>query len=458
MIDYRNKSVLVLGLGRFGGGVGVARYLAENGAKVRVSDLLKKDDLSQSIQQLSEYSIDYRLGGHNVQDLESIDLVVVNSAIPPTNSFLKEIGKKNIPITTEVNIFFENCPAKIIAVIGTNGKETVVRLIDNILTKAKINHFVGGNIGLSLLGELEKMNSGDYVIFEISSFQLHRLRLIKRRPDIVVLTNIQADHLDWHGNMSSYIDDKLVALQGQGKDGFAIINCDNQFLEENLDKVEGKLIKTRLKDMDEGVFVKNGLIIAKFSEGEEVLSTTRLSVPGQHNIENALSASAVGYVLGLHREIIEPALISYTGVENALELVGRKDGIVFYNDSEATNPDATIAGLNSFNKPIWLIAGGFNKKIDYTPLVKVIAEKVVGLATIGQLTDSLANEVSQMNRSVTVFKAETLQKAYNWIMSKIGDDGVILLSPGSSSYDQYKNLEQRGEEFRDLVKKDLNAS
>lgn len=458
MIDYNDKTVLVLGLGRFGGGVGVAKYLVKNGANVRVGDILDRTDLRESIDKLSGYEIDYRLGGHNSIDLDGVDLVVVNSAISPTNSFVQEVEKKNIPITTEVNIFFENCLGKIIAVVGTNGKETVVRFISEILKRAKIKHFIGGNIGVSLLDKILIIKPDDYVVFEISSFQLHRLRLIKRRPEIVVMTNIQEDHLDWHGNMEAYIEDKLVALEGQGEDGLAIINYDNDHLRDNLNKVEGKLIKTSLEVLTEGVFVRGGQIVAKSSEGEEILSTTHLSIPGQHNIENALSASAVGYALGLDRGVIELALTSCTGTKNVLELVGQRGGWFFYNDSEATNPEATIAALNSFDRPVWLIAGGFDKKIDYSSLTQVISQKVTGLATIGQLTSKLADDVLDLNPKLVVCRAETLQVAYNWIMSKIDSNAIILLSPGSSSYDQYKNLEERGEEFRKLVRESLNVA
>jgi UDP-N-acetylmuramoylalanine--D-glutamate ligase len=457
-MDFKDKLVLVLGLGRFGGGVGVTKYLIENGAQVRVSDILNREQLKESIDKLSNLKIDYRLGGHSPEDLENVDLVVINSAIAPSHPYLQEIERRRIPYTTEVNIFFENCPGKIIAVIGTNGKETVVRFISKILNRAKIDNIIGGNIGKSLLNELKNITPQTYVIFEISSFQLNRLRLIKRRPDIAVYTNIQQDHLDWHGSMENYINDKAVALVGQGSDSVAIINCDNKYLNNITNLVEGRLIRTSRFELNEGIFVSNDNIIARFDNKDTILSTTKLNVPGQHNIENALSAIAVAYVLNLDRNIVEPAILEYKGIENALEIVGQKDGITFVNDSEATNPEATMAGLDSFDKPIWLIAGGFDKKIDYQPLVEAISKKVVGLATIGQLTNILADKVSQLNGNIKINRAENLEKAYNWIMENIGQTGIVLLSPGTSSYDQFNNLEERGEMFRQLVKKDINVA
>lgn len=456
--NFKDKSVLVLGLGRFGGGVGVTRFLCEQGAKVRVSDKLKQADLVDSLKQLDNFEIDYRLGGHQADDLVGIDLVVVNSAIPPNHPFILEIEKRNIPQTTEVNIFFENCPGKIIAVIGTNGKETVVRLIDQILINAKIDHLMGGNIGTSLLGELDRINSKTYIIFEISSFQLHRLKSIKRRPEIAVFTNIQEDHLDWHGNLENYIQDKLVALTGQSPTDVAVMNVDDANLRNNLDRVEGRLVKTSLEELDQGVFVRDDKIIARDESGEKILSSIKLSVPGKHNLANAIEAAAVGYILGLSRENIEPALLSYSGIDHALEFVGEFEGVKFYNDSEATNPEATLAGLKAFDQRIWLIAGGFDKKIDYRPLAQAITDMAEGVAIIGQLTDSLTSNIHQIKSDFLVEKAHTLDNAYRWVVAQAKPGDIVLFSPGTSSYDQFKNLEERGDQFKYLVLKGKNGT
>lgn len=456
--DFKDKNILVLGLGRFGGGVGVASFLASQGAQVRVGDTLTEAQLKDSIEKLKDYKIDYRLGGHKLEDLDGIDLVVVNSAIPPSNDFLKEIENRGIEQTTEVNIFFEHCPGKIIAVIGTNGKETVVRFIAAILEKANREYMVGGNIGTSLLSELDQINSQTFVVFEISSFQLHRLKWIKRRPEIAVYTNIQEDHLDWHQNMENYIQDKLSALAGQGPEGVAIINVDDDNLNKNLDKVEGRLIKTSLNELTAGVFARDNQILAGTDGNYQVLFSGELKVPGRHNLANAISAAAVGYALGLTQKEIEPALLSYTGINHALEYVGEVNGVKFYNDSEATNPRATLAGLESFKENIWLIAGGFDKKIDYSPLANSIAHKVVGLAVIGQLTESLADQVKLLNPQVQINKSYVLNTAFAWIVKKAVPGDVILFSPGTSSYDQFNNLEERGDIFKSLVKKEAHVA
>lgn len=454
--DYKGKNVLVLGLGRFGGGVGVTRFLAKSGAHVRVSDAASAAELQSSINQLKDYTIDYRLGSNQESDLDNIDLVVVNPVFAPTHPFIKIIEKRGIEQTTEVNIFFQLCQGKIIAVIGTNGKETVVKLIEAMLKNANKEVVVGGNIGASLLSQLDEIGTQTWVVFELSSFQLHRLRSILRRPEIAVYCNIQPDHLQWHGNLDNYINDKCVALVGQGKEGVAVINVDDPILRRVSEQVEGNLIPTSLSFIERGVYVQNNQIIANLSGKKVTLSPTELKIPGRHNLSNAVLAAAVAYSCGANPQSIQSALAHFNGVAHALEFVAEIKGVKYYNDSAATNPTATIAALESFDQPIWLIVGGFDKQIDYTPVAKIISQKTKGVATIGQLTQSLASLIESFSGTTQIERAGNLSHALAWANQRAQAGGCVVLSPSTSSYDQYNNLEERGEEFVRLVKKLVN--
>lgn len=451
MINFIGKNVLIFGLGKFGGGVGVTKYLTTRGAKIRVVDEAPQEKLQKSIDKIDNPTIDYHFGPPTTNQLEGIDLVVVNSAIPPYHPFLTEIEKKNIPQTTEVNIFFEQCKGKIIGVIGTNGKETVVKLVEAILKRSHAKVFIGGNIGRSLLEEVGKIAPSDWVVFELSSFQLYRLSWTRKRPKIIVYTNIQPDHLEWHGALKDYIAAKFAALAGQGSDGVAIFNVDDPYLRKGMAKAEGKVVTVSQAKPDADIILKNNIIIGREGEKEIDLSPAELKIIGKHNLLNAMLAAAVGYIVGARQEAISPALAQFPGVEHALEFVAEINGITFINDSAAANPDATIAALNSFTIPIWLIAGGYDKKIDLNNLSQKIATTAVGVATIGQLTNPLADLIVRQNPVIKLLRAGDLQTAFKWCAAQVEMESIVLLSPASSSYDQFTNLEQRGDIFKDLV-------
>lgn len=449
---YSGKNILILGLGKFGGGVGVTRFLAREGAHIRVSDSAPSEELKDSLAHLDDCDIDYRLGPHTPDMLDGIDLVVVNPAIAPNHPFVQEIEKQGIPQTTEVNIFFNRCQGIIIGVIGTNGKETIVRLIDEILRAMGKKVVVGGNIGTSLLNSLDVITSDTYVVFELSSFQLHRLQWIERRPDVAVYSNITPDHSEWHGTMDAYINDKLVALGGQGERGVAVINIDDPVLRrESAHHVEGTRIDVSCKEKTNGVYVLKQRIVGDRGGKIIDLSPTDLKIVGAHNLSNAVCATAVGFHFGADASVIEPALTHFRGVEHALEYVDTIHGVRYYNDSAATNPEATCAALASFINPIYLIIGGYDKHIDWSGVHTAIAQRVKGVATVGQLTDRCADALLRLNSSLPVNRAHTLDTAFSWCAHHAQSGDVILLSPATSSYDQYRNLEQRGEEFKRYV-------
>lgn len=451
MTTVKGKNVLVLGLGRFGGGVEVVKFLINNNAKVRVSDSSNPQFLSDSINNLKDFPVEFRFGPHREEDLGGIDLVVVNPAITLHHPYLTLIANKKIPITTEVNLFFERCRGKIIAVTGTNGKETVINLIAQILIKMGQKVLIGGNIGHPLINQLDQISKGTQVIFELSSFQLERLKLIKKRPEIAIITNIFSDHLDWHSSQANYIDAKFEIFNGQKPTDLAIVNIDDPIIAENISRIKSRLVKVSSTGGQADVGVKNNQIVALANGQAEILSSTNLTLPGRHNLENVALACACAWELGAGQRDIEPVVTNFVGVKNALEFLGSKNGIDYFNDSEATNPQATIAAINSFDRPTWIILGGYDKKIDYQPMLKLIAKKACGVAIIGQLADQFSRWLSAAKSPVKFINAKNLATAFSWIQENSKSGEIVLLSPGTSSYDQYKNLGERAEEFKKLV-------
>ncbi|MBI3495009.1 UDP-N-acetylmuramoyl-L-alanine--D-glutamate ligase, partial [Candidatus Berkelbacteria bacterium] len=280
MIDIKGKKVLVMGLGRFGGGVGVAKWLVSQGAQVTVTDLKTKDELKESISQLKGLDIRWILGKHDSRELKKSDLMVVNPAVKPDSPYLKMASKWRIPMTTEINLFMERCPAKIIGVTGTNGKESVLRMLASILEfKVKSDKFkvwLGGNIGKSLLPELNKIRPDDLVILELSSFQLAWLPVIKKSPDIAVVVNITPDHLDWHKTMRAYLEAKRNIVRFQKKNDFAVLNWRDKNVQKIARGARANLIKV-----------------------QRPLKGVKLAVAGEHNLMNATLAAEVGRLFGI---------------------------------------------------------------------------------------------------------------------------------------------------------------
>lgn len=428
MTNVKGKKVLVMGLGRFGGGVSVTKWLVEQGAEVTVSDLKTAEQLSESVQKLNGLKLKWILGKHDSRVLKNSDLVVVNPAVKPDSPYLKMASKWRVPLTTEINLFMERCPAKIIGITGTNGKETVSRMAYAILnSKAKSQKskiWLGGNIGKSLLPDLDRIKSDDLVILELSSFQLAWLPIINKSPDVAVVVNIAPDHLDWHKTMRGYLDTKRNIVRFQKRDDFAVLNWRDKNVQKIAKGAKANLVKV-----------------------QRPLKQLTLRVAGDHNRMNATLAAEVGRLFGVSPSAILHVLSSFPGIEHALEYVGARDGVKFYNDSAATTPEATIAALNSFDQPVILIAGGYDKKINLKPLLGPIKERSSRVILIGQTGRVLHKLIPGS------IHAGVLDQAVFFAKSVAASGDIVLLSPAAASYDQFENLEERGRLFKQLVLK-----
>jgi UDP-N-acetylmuramoylalanine--D-glutamate ligase len=435
-MDFAGKRVTVMGLGRFGGGVGVARYLVRQGADVLVTDLLEPDKLKDSVAQLDGLPIEFRLGEHNVSDFTTCDLVVANPAVKPDNRFLRAAEAAGIPITSEIRLLVAALPnrRRTIGVTGTAGKSTTTAMIGHILRKTlgEDRVHVGGNLGGSLLDRIDDIGAYDWVVLELSSFMLHGLREDEWSPHIAVVTNISSNHLDWHGSDEAYVDDKRVILDHQdGEEDVAVLGPG---LHGWLDH--------RVRDM-------------RFREERDIESNPRidLRLPGFHNQINATLACDAAECAGVDWIAAAAAVADFPGLPHRLQFVLEHNGVRYFNDSKCTTPAAAELAIQSFDTgAVHVILGGYDKGSDLTPLAGLAARTCVGLYTIGTTGDGIAAAAEAAPGDAKVVRCGELAEAVQRAVDNAKPGQAVLLSPGCASWDQFDNYEQRGERFIELVR------
>jgi UDP-N-acetylmuramoylalanine--D-glutamate ligase len=457
-MDFRGRRVTVMGLGHFGGGAAAARWLARQGAVVTVTDLAGEDVLTDALSALAGVPIAARhLGGHRDDDFRGAQLVVVNPAVRPGDPFVEIARLSGAAITTEIELFLRECPARTIGVTGSNGKSTTAAMTAAILRADGRRTWLGGNIGESLLESLDQIGPGDWVVVELSSFQLWHLGTVpifvagrhKIRdcppwssrvpmPHVAVVTNCTPNHLDWHGDMAAYRAAKQRILTGQRQGDLAILN-----------------------PMDPEVRAWGPLVRGRQIEFFPETAVPRLRLPGPHYRVDAACAATAARGVGCGEAIIRDALGRFAGLPQRTELVAMIGGRRFYNDSSSTTPESTIAALESLERPLWLLAGGKDKGMDLDPLCEsmvrlasgvalygaarqVLHEKLVALKPVPELPKS-----RRLRKSVTV---ESLAEAFHWCWDRSKPGDAILLSPGCASTDQFQNYRRRGEAFVELIR------
>lgn len=435
---YNDKRILVYGVGK--SGQSVAKLLSKNN-EVTIIDEKELDNTLK--EEFHKYNIGFKLETDvNVSDF---DLIVRSPGILPTNKLIKEAIAKNIYVTNEVEVAYQYLPnCKIIAVTGSNGKTTTTTIIYKLLSKIMDNVHLGGNIGIPLCDLVENVKVGDVLVLEISDHQLFDIKTFK--PDIAVLTNLCPTHLDFHGSYEKYKDVKKKIFSNQNEEDIAIINYNN------LDSVNLiKDIKSNKKYFN-GIdaYLDNNII---YVNGKEIISLDEIKLKGQHNYENIMAALLVMNEFNLDKNVIKEVLKNFNGVEHRLEFVKEYNKILFYNDSKATNPTSTIIAINSFNKPIHLILGGFERSQDFNELNNYL-KNVKCIYAVGEVSDRVESWAKENNKEA--FNVKTLEKAVIKIKENVKSEEVVLLSPASASWDQYDRFETRGEEFKKLVAKYFN--
>lgn len=433
MTDVRNKRVTVAGLGRFGGGIAVAKWLVEQGAKVLITDQASEADLKDSVARLGNLPVELKLGTQQAGDFmpPAADLVVASPAIPPNNPFLMAAAQSGVPVTTEIRLFVERCPATILGVTGTKGKSTTSTMLGHIL-RSKFKSWVGGNIGGSLLSELGNIESTDIVVLELSSYMLYHLGFMRWSPHVALLTMLASDHLEWHGSAAAYLDAKRNIVRFQRADDLAVIPASSAIARELVQGAASRIV----------------------TYGDAEARDFELKIPGAHNQLNAQGAFAAASVLGIAWEDAQAALRDFSGLPHRLQRIGDSNGVAFYNDSIATVPEAAIAALESFpRKTVIQIVGGYDNGASFIALCGALVERAKAVLCIGQTGKKIADILAQSSsqHGAMVYDCGDLQTAIG-IAQRIATSGdVVLLSTGCKSYDQFKNFEERGDAFCRLV-------
>ena len=396
-----------------------------------VTDQASPEKLADSLRQLDGLGVELRLGEHRQEDFTSADLVVASPAIPPSNPYIAAAVSAGVPVTTEIRLFIEHCPATVVGVTGTKGKSTTTAMLGAMLAK-RFTTWVGGNIGRSLLADLERIDKTHLVVLELSSYMLEYLVPMRWSPHVALVTMVAADHLEWHGSQSAYVEAKKNIVRFQRPDDLAVLNEENAETLAFAEVTRGRVVR----------FGVNGR------------RPFELILPGQHNQLNAQAAFAAVHVLGVEWEEAQEAVRDFRGLPHRLELVHEHRGVRYFNDSIATIPEAAVAALESFPpKRVIQIVGGYDKKLPLTAMCNALVERAKAVLCIGvtgkQIGETMARSSSQ--NAAAVYQCGDLATAMNRAKSIATPGDVVLLSTGCASYDQFVNFEERGEAFRMLA-------
>jgi len=428
---WEGKRVTVMGLGRFGGGVGVARWLAERGAKVTVSDRADPATLAGSIAALAGVDVTLHLGGHAPADFTGCDVLVANPAVDFDSPHIAAAREAGAEITTEINLFLARCAAPVIGVTGSAGKSTTAAMAAAICGRAAPVH-LGGNIGVSLLAELERIAPGHVVVLELSSFQLHYLPLLAVSPRVAVVTNVKDNHVDRHGGLAGYAQAKKNLFRFQRAGDVLVLNADDPASAGWADETPAK--------------------VAFFRASDEPFA---LEVAGAHNQANAQAAWRAAEALGIGRDVAADALAAFRSLPHRLELVAERGGIRYVNDSKCTSPGEAMVALDSFPAgSMIVIVGGAPKSVpvDYSHLAARLAHRAKAVIATGQTGAAIAACIAQAGPALPVEVHPAFAQAVRAACRTARPGDVVLLSPACASYDQFVNYEQRGETFVRLVR------
>jgi UDP-N-acetylmuramoylalanine--D-glutamate ligase len=446
-MDLKDKKILVVGLARTG--VATARFLARKGARVKVSEGKTGNEIEEAHKALTELDIEWELGRHTPSFFFDADWIVVSPGVPMDLNPLVQARSRGIPILSEVELAFQFLRRPLIAITGTNGKTTTTTLIGEMLKASGKYAFVGGNIGNPLIEYVGGPQTEDWVVAEISSFQLEGVQ--KFRPHISVLLNITEDHLDRYANFAEYIQAKKRIFENQNKEDYALINADDPLTFQWAHQVVPQVVLfSAQRSVPFGCYLHKGCIVFQGMDGQkEQFPLERIKIQGAHNLENLMAAVAACKLCDCPRESLQKVMEEFRGLEHRLEWVLDIRGVSFFNDSKGTNVGAAAKSLMSFEKPILWIAGGKDKGGDYSPLKNLVKERVKGMALIGEAKEKISATLGRLTPCVQV---NTLEEAVQWSFANAVSGDVVLLSPACSSYDMFANYEERGKRFKTIVR------
>ncbi len=463
---WAGKRVVVLGLARQG--TELARFLALAGAEVTVSDLRDAAALADRLEELSGLPIRFVLGQHPLNLLKGTDLLCLSGGVPLDIPLVVEAQRRGIPLSNDAQIFLEHCPAPVIGITGSAGKTTTTALVGEMCRAGGLTTWVGGNIGNPLIGELERIRPSDWVVMELSSFQLE---IMRTSPHVAAVLNITPNHLDRHKTMENYIAAKRHIVAHQGAGDYAVLGFDDASARAlALETAAHPVFFSVGVQVDEGAYKTNGELALRLGGIDEVICpVSQVRLRGRHNLLNIVAAAAIAGVVGVPLTAMRQVIRTFAGVEHRLELVADWHGIRWYDDSIATAPERVIAALRSFDEPIVLLAGGRDKDLPWEDFAAEAVDKVRCLITFGEAGDMIAGVVEGTRgqgdketrrqgdkgtggRLEEIRRVRTLEEAVESAAALARPGEVVLLSPGGTSFDAFRDFAERGERFKALVR------
>ena len=446
-MDLKGKKVLVVGLARTG--IATAKFLKAKGSLVTATEVKPKEEMKEAVQALKGMDISTEWGGHQTETFLKQDIIVVSPGVDLNIEPIQKAIKQGVRVVSEIELAYHFIRAPIIAVTGTNGKTTTTLLVGEMLKEDGRKVGVGGNVGEPLILFADGKDRWEVLVVEISSFQLEAIEDF--RPRISVLLNITEDHLDRYPRYDDYIEAKVRIFANQNSGDLAVLNRDDPIVMQFREKVKAKKVLFSLKEkLGEGAFSNGQTIFLRLGEKGEEYSIAKTPLKGIHNVENMMAALTTARIFGCSKKSIQTVLDRFKGLEHRLEFVREIKGVRFYNDSKGTNVGSVVKSLQSFSEPVTLIAGGKDKNGDLSPLEALIQKRVKHLILIGEAKERMNRELGGLTDTVM---AKTMEKAVLLAHQKAKAGEVVLLSPACSSFDMFKDYKERGQVFKEAVKR-----
>ena len=451
MDNLKNTKVLVVGLGK--SGVATAQVLPKLGAKVYVQDIKRRDDFPPSVLRfLEEQGVDGFYLGETPKADEGFDMIILSPGVDPQLDFITKLQKGGAQVVGELELAYRMCKGQFIAITGTNGKTTTTTLVGEIFSNGGLKTKVVGNIGVAAIGEAVSADENTFMIAEASSFQLETTKYFK--PKVSAILNVAEDHLDRHGTMENYGKAKAMIFANQRAEDYLVVNYDHP---EVMALVEGAKCKiapfSKSTKLEFGGWIKDGwIVVSDGTKDHEILPVEDIKLIGLHNLENVLAAATIAFFAGVKETAIGRTIAGFTGVPHRIEFVGKVDGVLYYNDSKGTNEDAAITALKSMDKEPILIAGGDGKGQTFEKLGQAVNDMVDQLILLGKDAPAIENVVRAKGFD-RIHKVRNMAEAVN-LASRLADKGQsVLLSPACASWDMYDNYQQRGDDFKEQVRR-----
>src|ERR1035437_4088294 len=445
-MNLKGKKIVVIGMGKTG--LATVRFLGTQGARVIATDEKPPEKRGTAFEQIAEGNW-LTTGAYNVGILDGVSMVVPSPGVPPSNEILQAAARNNIPVISEVELAYHFLKVPILAVTGTNGKTTTTTLLGEILTRAGEKVFVGGNIGNPLIEFAGNNQVADFVVAEISSFQLRWIE--KFRPFVAVLLNITCDHVNYHGSFAEYRRIKTRVFENQTKSDYAILNAEDPEQKSIVSSLRAQVAAFSSRNqLPTGIFIKDGNIVFRnHAFGEERYPLSMIKIPGLHNVENVMAAVMTARFCGCNRESIIDTISQFSGLPHRIEFAGEKKSVRYYDDSKGTNVGSVIRALDTFSAPVILLLGGRDKDGDFQNLKPLLAAKAKQVILFGEARDRIGSLIGE---GVPAVKEPTLLAAIESAYKSAHAGDVVLLSPGCASFDEFNNYKERGIFFKNVVR------